>query len=35
MSLWDDLRFHHAAHAGRPILALFEGTDRADRKSVV
>ncbi len=34
MSLWDDLRFHHAAHAGRPILALFEGTDRARHFSI-
>ncbi|WP_413873901.1 glucose-6-phosphate isomerase [Albidovulum sp.] len=34
MSLWDDLRFHHAAHAGRPILSLFDGTDRARHFSI-
>ena len=34
MSLWDDLRFHHAAHADRPILSLFEGTDRARHFSI-
>jgi glucose-6-phosphate isomerase len=34
MSLWDDLGYHHAAHADRPILALFEGSDRARHFSV-
>ncbi|MCU9846533.1 glucose-6-phosphate isomerase [Defluviimonas sp. WL0024] len=34
MTLWDDLRHHQALHADRPILALFEGADRAGRFSI-
>ena len=34
MSLWDDLGYHHAAHADRPILSLFEGADRARHFSI-
>jgi glucose-6-phosphate isomerase len=34
MSLWDDLRYHHAAYADRPILDLFRGHDRAPHFSV-
>ncbi|SPH17996.1 Glucose-6-phosphate isomerase [Defluviimonas aquaemixtae] len=34
MTPWDDLRYHHAAHAGRPILELFERGDRAAHFSI-
>ena len=34
MSLGDDLRFHRKTHADRPILSLFDGTDRARHFSI-
>ena len=34
MTPWDDLRYHHAAHAGRPILDLFDHADRAAHFSI-
>ncbi len=34
MTPWDDLRFHHATHAERPILALFEADGRAEAFSI-
>ena len=29
MSLWDDLKHHHEAHAAQPILSLFASGSRA------
>ncbi|MCV2873350.1 glucose-6-phosphate isomerase [Defluviimonas sp. WL0050] len=34
MTLWEDLRFYHETHSGRPILDLFKAEGRAENFSI-